>query len=206
MIFLRKHRLAFFHMMKCGGTSIVEWLREIDLNHQTITKEAYHEPLSNKVAALGNEFSDTHVFTLLRNPYAIPVSFYTFWRQFPREHSGDTIIAHDQDFTSFLQWYLQIARQKRLDGPYHPKHYLMVDGRLPSNLNILRLENCAEEIPRFLASHDITLRYQRYFSNMSKRDHPISSYYNEYLARQVYNAFNWSFQIGGYEFESWRNL
>lgn len=206
MIYLPKHNLAFFHMMKCGGTSIVEWLKEVDPDCKVICGQNYHEPLANKATVLGKEFQKTRIFTLIRNPYAIMVSFYTFLKGFPREHSGDTVVAHDNDFNGFVQWYLQIAKQGRLDGPYHPRDYLRIDNKIPPNLHILHLEQCTKEIPDFLRRYDIPIQYQEVFANVSNRSQAISSYYNPYLAKLVYNTFRWCFVTGGYTSDSWSSI
>jgi hypothetical protein len=176
MIYLPKYNLAFFHMMKCGGTSIQHWLREYE--HEEVKKIAWHEPLKNKADVLGDKFYHTRVFTLIRNPYNMIVSFYTFWRQMPRETSGDTIIAHDNTFTDFLFWYLQIMKQDRTDGPYRLKDYLCINDRLPPNLTIIKLDNLQKEMKEFLNRYYIPIMFKMYCDNISIRNGSISSYYN----------------------------
>ena len=153
MYYFPRHKLGFIHVPKAGGTSFYEFLnrvmRERGDPEQEITRDLYHEPIGNKRDVLGVErFSESTFVTTIRNPYAVVVSLY-FWskRKVDEQHpdlatypATETIAA--MDFPAYVRWYVE-------NEPAF-EHYLLVDGAIPANLRVLRLEDVSAEADRVL--------------------------------------------------------
>jgi hypothetical protein len=151
MYYFPKHRIGYFHIPKTGGTSVSEWLREFLEGRgdraEEIQRDDWHEPMSVKRELLGAErFARTRLLSNVRNPYATAVSYY-FWcrKKFDEKHSdwdrtpGVAEVAQ-MPFGRFVAWYQD--HEKPFDD------YLLVDGALPPNLRLLRLESIEADTER----------------------------------------------------------
>lgn len=154
MIYSPKYHVGFLHCMKCGGTSIKEYLQEQDDSfkrpHGRVIFKNYHEPLSRKIKVSGFNLRDNSVITLIRDPYTLLPSFWRFWRKLYdiRENSHrnwQLNAAHTKDFENFVVWFEKEMQYKRGESALSFWDYFNINGKIPNNLTIVKLE----EIEKF---------------------------------------------------------
>jgi hypothetical protein len=196
MYYFPKHRIGYFHIPKTGGTSVSEWLREFLESRgdtaEEIQRDTWHEPMAVKRELLGAErFAQTRVLSNIRNPYATAVSYY-FWcrRKFDEKHSdwdrspGVAEVAQ-MPFENFVDWYL--AHEKPFDD------YLLLDGGLPANLSLLRLESIEADVGRVL-NGDLALGIATPLPRLTSSNHgPFMSYLSDDDIHKLNRMQAWAF-------------
>lgn len=142
--------VAFFHIAKTGGTSFNQFLRDsysldkLGVSRQRVDKEFRLEKLKTKKDLLGAAFDSIVIFTTIRNPYAQVVSFYFFLRDNIQKLGSappicpELIVASQVDFAQFVQWYC--------DNFPSYFEFIEIDGKIPSNVKILRIEEIVSEL------------------------------------------------------------
>ena len=197
MYYWPKHKLGFFHIPKTGGSSfggfMFKALRKRGDDGVEIARVRWHEPIAEKRAVLGPEaFDEARLITTIRSPYATVVSTYFWYRlSWDEQHpnldeypEAETIAG--MEFREFVDWYIENA-------PTFGE-YLLLDGELPANLWIARLESVDSDADRILNAElglgiEIKLRVRR------KSEHgPYMSYLTPDDILRINAKHRWDFE------------
>ena len=197
VLYSERRNLAFVHIHKTGGISLREFLRkrirgmlempDLPDAHYTVAQ------LFDALRKRGSDPRDVRVITILRNPYAHALSIYTFWNSdaiTPHERELPTVsYARTHSFRDFLFNVL-------INDQYAPA--LLVDGELPSNVHVVKLESLAEDAQRVL--HDeLGLVRRVKVGKRNASDHgPYLDYYDPDMLAHVRNVYSWCFDAGFY--------
>lgn len=156
MQYFKKHNLAFFHIPKTGGTSFRKFLKRYLGEWEWIGRVTNHEPLFIKKDVMSSElFNSINIVTIIRNPIAAVVSYYTplystslskggklrshVIKKFPHLEE-----IYGLSFNEFVDWYINS------DMIYSYDEYLLVDGEIPDNVHIIKLETLKEDVNKIL--------------------------------------------------------
>lgn len=157
------------------------------------------------------------IIAILRDPYAQQLSQWRFWREryaIGQRHPHDLTAAAHPTMDSWLGdpncdfhlWYnLRIAPEnhRAIEGKIvedyagfagYYKYWITVDGRIPDNVRVIRLEDIDHAWPAtvesFVADPTIPLRK----SNQGpSTPYPVRAYYTKESARMVQLKFRWAF-------------
>lgn len=200
MYYFEDNDLMFFHIPKTGGTSFAAFLKKElfkyngHKKHKVINLENYHEPLANKIKAVGEEaFYNSTVIAIVRNPYDVVVSLY-FWykRKYKEKHSDLKTYPHvkkiaKMSFDDYIDWYVE--------NYSNFKEYLLVDDKLPDNVRLLRLEHLEEDAKKLLIDElgiDIKVKIPVFEGTTSKHKEALY-YFNDSTLEKINNKFDWMF-------------
>jgi hypothetical protein len=196
MYFFPAHHLGFFHIPKTGGTSVSAFLSEQLLARgdagREVTLKMYHEPIGDKMQALGKDLFDRSLFiTTVRNPYAVVVSLYFWYQRKSRERHPDLHVYPESDvvarmsFSEYLGWYL--ANEKPFE------HYLLHEGGIPRNLRVVKLEEVDAALFRVL-NGELGLGIEGHVPVFRTTTHdPFMTYLDQDAIRAINGMYRWSF-------------
>ena len=206
-------RLLFLHVPKAGGTSIIHYLMQV------LPKPVYYSLPADHVADVPDGVTRFHgvahesleearlvlaqhgrrieefpvVVACIRNPYELEVSRYSFLRR-DREkynHGPQQAIAFIGDFELF-------AMCSRPHGQRRLESYFVLEGTVPPNLHIIRLEDVQSGLTDCLVVAGAELGTAHIpHHNRSKHD-PFQSYYTAAAEEAVYEKYKWVFDSGLY--------
>lgn len=133
----RLNNYIFFHIPKCGGTSINEILpnkervRLIEHTHLNYvnTKVAFEE--NNEM----NFFNNCKKFAIVRNPYDRAVSLFRYIKQHKDHHLHNRLINHD--FTQFCYFLKNVGDDKITTSH---QHLCNDNGFIDDSIKIFKLE------------------------------------------------------------------
>ena len=171
---------AFYHMNKCGGTSIKKILKQLNLDFKQIGKG--HHPLSSKKCNL-NKY---RIYTNIRNPYHRIVSMYEFARQVIRGRHKNA----PKDFEDFFYNYWLVNKPKTVEF-YSQQEQLFVGGKLPENLTVVKLEDVDKYWPEIIKQHFNTEISFIPRMNMTIHGDPME-YFDKEMIEQVKQKERWA--------------
>jgi hypothetical protein len=207
--------LLFIHIPKTGGMSVSQYLLKL------LPKPVYyaqptpddnirdkgilqipgkrHESLEEArkvVAEYGFEVRNFPlILAILRNPYSLEVSRYAYLRAgHPWDRGPNQQLALMGDFETFAkESFYHGGPSKTIES------YLLLDGKLPENLEIVRFEELIEGMEKALRRIGIEGGVADFpWVNRSQHgDH--RSYYTEGAEEAVYRRYKWVFDHGFYE-------
>jgi len=203
MLYAPKRNLAFLHCMKTGGTSVRAWWEETFAGETVrIYRQHYHESLADKMYAAGRLLKDVNIFTLIRNPYAIPVSTYHFFQKLENDPRPEAIEIRNMSWSDYISRFVDMAYRKQGDVPMSFWDYFNIDGEVPDNLHIIRLEEI-DTLPDIInLRFGVRIPVNIPFINQSEHD-SISSYYDDDTAAHIRRLYKWTFDKGYYDAD-WR--
>lgn len=180
MLICKEKNFGFYHVPKCGGTSIIQMLQSLPYKWEQIGEK--HVPLSAK----DYDSSGLTLFANIRNPFARIVSIYEYNRQFSQEKRFREI-----DFRSFF--YEHFLNPEDKDSQAHrPIHeYLLIDGSLPENLSVVHLEKSEviwPDIIKVFFNREVVIPKV----NSTIHDDPIG-YFDERMRNEVIKREWWAF-------------
>jgi hypothetical protein len=185
--------VAYHHIAKTGGISFGRFL-SANFPDLAEVSDWPHHSLEQYFSILADKKIDPrklHIMTTIRNPYDHVVSIYHYWRtKVGLEDQRDHInAARTLPFPEFVQWYVACR---------HPDcrvydELLLVDGVVPANVRIVRLEDAAQEVDQFL-NGDLGLGIPVNIPISNTTEHrPALSYYTAEGLRLVRQRYHWAF-------------
>ncbi|MDQ3090063.1 MAG: sulfotransferase family protein [Actinomycetota bacterium] len=207
-------RLLFLHVPKAGGTSIVHCLMDVlpkpvyyslPADHPAVIPDGVHrfpgvahETLEEARVVLARHDVKLEelpvVVACIRNPYELEVSRYSFLRGDLESynHGAQQALALAGDFELF-------ARYSRPHGTRPIETYFLLDGAVPANLRIVRLENIDAELAECLEAAGVDAGPTAvHHHNRSEHD-SFTRYYTPAAEQAVYEKYKWVFSSGLYE-------
>ena len=142
----RSNNYIFFHIPKCGGTSISEILpnkekvKLIQHTHLDYTSTKFTFEKNNEL----NFFNNSKKFAIVRNPFDRVISLYCYIKQHTDHHLHNRLINHD--FTQFC-YFLRNVGDDSITSCY--QHLCDDNGFIDDSMKIFKLEeinNNIEEI------------------------------------------------------------
>ena len=142
----RLNNYIFFHIPKCGGTSISEILPNKE--KVTLIQHTHLDYISTKFAFEKNNelnfFNNSKKFAIVRNPFDRVISLYCYIKQHTDHHLHNRLINHD--FTQFC-YFLRNVGDDSITSCY--QHLCDDNGFIDDSMKIFKLEeinNNIEEI------------------------------------------------------------
>jgi hypothetical protein len=196
MLYAPRSKLAFVHIHKTGGLSLRHYLlKNVRDLAELPDLPGPHRPLAELhgvLRARGVDPSRVAVLTVLRDPLSHAVSVYEFWRsdKLPQAQRELPRVALTRrlSFRDFLFQVLVVDPFGRM---------LLVDGALPANVHVLRLENLAEEGSQMLRRLGFKPRGEIGHENATPHP-PYQHYYDDECEAQVRRTYRWCYEAGYY--------
>lgn len=149
MIYSSSANLAFYHFPKTGGSSLRKFFQRTFPDACNLGDEHEHLPLAtyfDLLSKMGVEPRHVRIFTTIRHPFGLVDSVYRFWRRValdnPQDKQEHFEAARVMTFAEFVAYFTQT-------GAVFDEQ-LRVNGSIPNNLSILRIEYITEELHRYL--------------------------------------------------------
>jgi hypothetical protein len=201
--------LLFIHIPKTGGMSVSEYLMEVLPKPIYYAHPGFDESLVDRgvcqfagirhenmeeargvVRQYGFELrSFPAILVVLRNPYSLEVSRYSYLRAgYPWDKGPNQKLALSQDFETF-------ARLSTFHGGASRsiERYLLLDGAIPERLRILRFETLVEDVRNCLSSLGLPISNEFPWKNKSSHS-DYRAYYTEAAEEAVFNRYRWVFE------------
>ena len=185
----------FYHMYKCGGTSVKKLLFRLNKDAEMLTGKKQqgetfgkgHEPLSlykNKV-----DYNNYRLYANIRNPYARIVSMYEFVSQMKRAN----IRYKDLTFKRFFyEWFLNEKQNKRYPEFSSQQDSLFVEGKLPETLFTIKLEDVDRFWPRIIKKHfNFDMQFMPRF-NTTAHQKDTMEYFDADMIKEVKKKEAWA--------------
>ena len=134
-MYIYENGFAFCHIVKCGGTSVrdsipCEPLKEFDgIQH----KHRQLRLIRNEIGC--DRFDNLTIYVNIRNPFDRIKSAYYY-----RNPGNKVPCFYDWFWGRFLEY-----ERGNNDNPQHC--FFMIDGKVPNNVNIVKLEEADEQWP-----------------------------------------------------------
>ena len=196
MLYAPRSKLAFVHIHKTGGLSFRHYLLKNVRDMAELPElPGPHRSLAELYGVLrgrGVDPSLVTVLTVLRYPLSHAVSVYEFWRsdKLPQAHRELPRVALTRrlSFRDFLFQVLVVDPFGRM---------LLVNGALPANVHVLRLESLAEEGSQMLRRLGFKPRGEIGHENATPHP-PYQQYYDDECEAQVRRIYRWCYEAGYY--------
>jgi len=201
VVVLFNRDLMFIHIPKAAGTSIREYFKRalpkpVIIYHEIVGTENPHINLPDALQFVLDQGYDPAGFkfflAVFRNPYAVDVSMYHYMRNTPGNwpKTSDRHLALHSSFDEYLR-----------KSTYWPsfEYYIYLNGRIPDNMIILRVEDDLEQDMRSIVEEIGGNREVEFpHINIQHYGHYVE-YYTPELEEIVYNKYRWVFDYGIYE-------
>jgi hypothetical protein len=191
-----KHKALFFHMPKCGGTSIEHVLGSCGF--QKSPREAFYQNqhsvslFDQAKKEYADHIDDYYKFCFVRNPWDRMVSV---WKKHALPFSESGRFPNINDFNTFIRKYP--LPQKNILWHARSQFFQLKN---PSFYNFIgRYENIEEHLFFVLDSIGATNNISLPKLNQSSHNH-YSNYYNEYSVKKVGEMYKEEIDYFGYQF------
>ena len=170
---------AFYHIPKTGGTSVRKLLYSTGLPFKQVTKD--HAPITRWRTRRWLR-KCKHVYTNVRDPFARVVSLY----QFSNKPCEELRI----DFKKFFyeHWF---PNPKKIDWLKSTEEFLLLDGKVPENITIIKLEEIDKVWPRIIEKHFGKKVLSVPQENRTLHNKPIT-YFDEEMIKLVHEKEKWA--------------
>lgn len=188
--------IAYIHIPKCGGLSVVDLIRTTVPN----TDEPYYRHTPYRSLP---KHPYKLVLATVRNPYEQQVSLYNFWRaEYENGKRGDVFnAAHDLSFGQFIRspYALHGAdiSQVRAAGGYYRWWITDRDGLEAPNLRLIKLEEIGQ-LPEVIKPYQV-LSGELPHNNACDHAEWESYYQTSDDYETVTDHFGWIFKVGLYK-------
>jgi len=193
MLYSENLDLAFVHIAKTGGVSFRAFLQEtfpdmrdlpeLEGPHHTVTE------LFETLQKRGRDPLKTRIVTLIRHPFAQVVSQYTYWKSdLISELEGNlphVIDARRMTFPEFVDAWV-------IEDQYATM--LLIDNKLPENVNIIRLEHLQGDTERVF-NRELGLNIEVCIPHLNRSSEmPFADVYTDEAKKIVRCVYKWYFQ------------
>lgn len=132
------NNFIFFHIPKCGGTSINDLIGDLRFNEPSLIN-THHTYLDAKrifeEKGMLDWFNNAKKFAVVRNPFDMMASLYKYIKEKPNHYLHKRILNHD--FTQFC-YYVRNVGDKGIKTQYE---YLQNEfGEIEQSIKIFKLE------------------------------------------------------------------
>jgi hypothetical protein len=186
MVCQNSYDFAFYHMNKCGGTSIRKILARLDRHFKQVGKG--HEPLGKKKKL--NKYK--HVYVNIRNPFHRIVSMYEFEKQILSiPAAGNKLYKHGIpiDFNDYL-YNFWLSNENKIPEFFTQQDLLFVEGKLPENVQLIKLEEVDQHWPSIISRHFDTNITMVPRMNTTMHGNPME-YFDDEMYEAVKNKEHW---------------
>lgn len=196
MLYAERSKLAFVHIHKTGGVSFRRYLLKNVRDLSELPElPGRHHTLAELHAALrarGTDPGEVQVLTVLRDPLAHAVSVYEFWRsdRLPQEERDLPYVALTRQL-SFRDFLFQVLVTDQYG------EMLLVDGEVPAQVHVLKLESLADDAPALLRELGFKPRGTLGHHNVTPHP-PYLQYYDAECEAQVRRTYRWCYEAGYY--------
>ena len=192
MIYFPSVHLGFYHIHKTGGTSFKHGLRSLFPECIELDPFPHHwlPVYYAKLREMGVEPETAEILTSIRDPLDHVVSIYHYWRQYGNPDDYKVQAAKQFSFSDFIDEHLRHSPEGQ---PYI--RCLCVDGRIPPNVKILRLESWRADLQKL--NYPWGPRFQLPRLNVSEHE-PAINYWDARSVRLIRNHYSWVYEAGYY--------
>lgn len=161
----RQNNYIFFHIPKCGGTSVSEVLpnkqkvRLIEHTHLNYVNSKFAFIENNEL----NFFNNCKKFAIIRNPYDRAISLFKYIKKHTDHHLHNRLINHD--FTQFC-YFLKNIGDDSITSCY--EHLCDNKGFIDDSIKIIKLEEINSHIEEI---SDIVGEKIKYIPHLNKSDY-----------------------------------
>ena len=146
MIVYEKYNFAFLHINKTGGLTIKHILNELVGKHTSGIDQ--HRTIKFEFARKDTRYPESDICNMpiyanIRNPFDRIVSIYKY-RRFRLNYIQKGITFDDFFYNIYMVGNV-------VNGPIN--EYLLIDGKLPNNVIIVKLEDINTEWPKIIKKH-----------------------------------------------------
>ena len=218
-----KFRFVFISKPRCGSTSIRRMLDPFsDIFGTPFFRYHYHTTayeLKLHFKKMGWNWDEYFIFTTIRNPWDMMVSYYTFFKpdvnfiyNYEKERSG--IKYQENNLSSFENWVLHGMLKHHLlieNGKYYKKKKKKGFRRISlketafdiSNKmivkKVLKIENINQTLPSIFKMLGINSNFRLLKINSSKHEN-YRKYYSSETKKRVEKDFEVDIEVGKYLF------
>jgi hypothetical protein len=190
--------IAYYHIHKTGGTSFKTFLSEAFPDLVDVAPWPHHSlaEYSAILRSRGVDPEKLRILTTIRNPLDHVVSIYLFWRT-KGDPSGRAHIqaAKSLSFNAFVAYYVA---SPHADCRVYDE-LLLINGALPANVIVLRLEKLATEADELL-NGKLGLNIPVSIPHVNRSEHgPSMEYFQPETLRLVRDRYAWAFDQGYYQ-------
>ncbi len=194
MLYSEKLDLAFVHIAKTGGVSFRAFLQErfpdmcdlpeLPSPHHTVTE------LFDMLQKRGRDPLETKIVTLIRHPFAQIVSQYTYWKSDDLISEAERALPHVIDARRMT--FPEFVGACVIEDQYATM--LLIDNKLPENVNIIRLEHLQRDTERVF-NRELGLNIEVCIPHLNRSSEmPFADIYTDEAKKIVRYVYKWYFQ------------
>lgn len=204
--------MLFVHTPKCGGSFVAASFRRhfkkcISLTEPSLAGHLSWTNYRDRLNALGQPIIDYKTFSVIRNPFAWQVSWFTYIRGYKGGKRSGYHIEHDlfqkMTFSDYVTW---------LDDPDAPRSPLFDMGKQVSSWvldeqgniavdHILRQETLENDLKQLATTYGLRLHIPRKPVNVSNKKQNYQDFYTARDVDRITARHQRDIQLFGYLFD-----
>lgn len=190
--------MAFVHVGKTGGTSFRKFLQNTFKDTYEFLPKAHY-----LLKEITTETRGKKLITLIRDPLARYVSLRHYWLEHFWGPEESPFIKKSREVS--FEDYVTIL-EDNIDNIQRYEDVLLVNGKLPKTLEVIKLENIEEELHNYFnIKHQLKVNINFPQTNSSTHDFYLN-YYNEKTAERIYKLESFVYNMGWYQKRKLENI
>lgn len=202
MLYVPSINVGFLHVQKAAGTSFQNFLRA------SFKDASEFSPLKNAHYRIKDIFTEFpyaktwQIVTLFRDPLALHVSRYYYWRTQTWNNEPKYITkSRSLPFCDFITLI-----EDNIDQIWNYEQIVTINNNTPKQLSILKLENILEDLNQYF-NVKLCLNIPIFFPHNHITPHPpVLDHYNETLAERIYKLESFVYNMGWYQKRKLENI